>query len=125
MKYVALVVLAIMAGCGSTMTLEEMEEAEKVAATAEEREDLQERIDTFYANWDKATLYFENRKVCDNTQGYQYFCDNVKAYKQDVSRLTPDALVRVWKREYQSCGCVTDAQMDYIMKDIRRQMRTF
>ena len=125
MKYVALVVLAIMAGCGSTRTLEEIEEAEKVAATAEEREDLRERIDTFYANWDKATLYFENREVCDNAQGYQFFCDNVQSYKHDVSRLTPDALVRVWKREYQACGCVTDAQAAYLLKDIRRQMGMF
>lgn len=126
MKNAALAILAaLVVGCGSTMTLEEMETAEKVAATAEERKELRTKIDQFYQNWESATLYFENREACDNTEGYQFFCDNVQSYKRDTNRLTPDAKVRVWKREYQSCGCVTDSQAAYLLKDIRRQMRQF
>ena len=91
----------------------------------EEKKKLRDKIDQFYVNWESANLYFENREACDNSPNHRFVCDNVQSYKFDVGRLDPDAKVRAWKREYQSCGCLTNEQADYIMKDIRRQMAMF
>ena len=126
MKNVALVALAaLVVGCGSTMTLEEMEAARELAATSEERQELDERIDRFYENWDAANLYFENRELCLRTSGYQFYCDNVQAYKGELDKLTPEARVRVWRREYQACQCLTDSQAQSLFNSIKRQMGQF
>ena len=87
------------------MTYEEMEEAHEIAETQEEKDALRKRIDTFEVNWEKAILYFEQKRVCSQTKDWNWYCNDIRSTEERRIK-NPDRLVRVYKRERLDCGCV-------------------
>ena len=97
------------------MTYEEMHIAYDQAATPEEKKVLEKRIDVFEANTEKARIYFNEKAACEKSSEVMWACDNVQA--TDERRIKDiDALVRVYKREYQSCHCFNE---DEFMRGMR------
>ncbi len=87
------------------MTYEEMEDAHEIAETQEEKDELAKRIRTFEDNWEKAIVFFENKRACHATLETTWYCVDTKSTEERRIR-NVDALVRVYKRERLDCGCV-------------------
>lgn len=111
MKTFIFITIFLLAGCVPYMTHEEMEEAHEIAETKEERDALMKRILVFEANWEKAILYFEEKRECAALREYNWFCYNV--YVTEERRIkNVDGLVRAYKREHLGCGCVNTKSME-------------
>ena len=97
-------------GCATPMTYEEMEDAHEIAETKEEKDALNKKIVAFEVNWEKAILYFEDKRACKALTEYNWYCDNVRSIEERKIR-SVDGLVRAYKREHQSCWCVHTDRM--------------
>ncbi len=111
MKYITtLILMFFIVGCVPYMTYYEMEEAHEIAETQEEKDALRKRIDTFEANAEKARLYFDEKQACSQSQDVSWFCKDVHSTEERRIK-SLDGLVRAYKREHQSCGCVHTSSM--------------
>ena len=106
MKYITtLILMFFITGCASYMTYEEMEDAYEIAETKEEKDALMKKILTFEDDWEKAIIYFEEKRICSQADKVTWYCHNVHTTERRRIK-GPDATVRVYKRERLSCGCV-------------------
>lgn len=87
------------------MTYQEMEDAFEIAETQEEKNALHKRIVTFEENWEKGILYFERKHACQADTATAWFCKNVHSISERKIK-NEDVLVRAYKNEHLSCGCV-------------------
>lgn len=111
MKYMAtFLLMTFIAGCAPHMTYEEMEDAHEIAETQEEKDELMKKIRTFEDNWEKAILFFENKRACNQAEDTNWYCSDTTATPERKIR-NVDALVRVYKRERLDCGCVNTQRM--------------
>ncbi len=97
-------------GCATPLTYDAMSQAYTEAISPEEKEIAGERLAKFEANAEKARMYFNSKRTCKQTTETVWHCRNQLSIDEDRIK-SLDGLVRVWKREHQSCGCVSKSDL--------------
>lgn len=65
------------------------------------------RFDHYEKKVELANTYYETRAACRATMGYVWLCKGREAYSDTNPPEHSDALVRAYRRDHGTCGCIT------------------
>lgn len=105
-------------GCTPAMTYDEMAEASQDPATpAEERAELEKRIERFDDSAERAQQFYEYKLGCLNTKGLVWYCghEQSSAGRRMEFRSTEE-MIRAWRRDRFACQCMAETRLREAMR---------